>query len=68
MKIDVILEAGLEEAQVEQLAVQAERYGIQTLWVASFPSRRVAGSSVVLTDASRPRPAPRARAAAAAAW
>lgn len=40
MKVDVILEAGLEEAQVEQLAVQAERYGIQTLWVASFPSRR----------------------------
>ncbi len=40
MKVDVILEAGLPEAQVEALAVQAERYGIQTLWVSSFPSRR----------------------------
>ena len=40
MKVDVILEAGLPESQVEALAVQAEGYGIQTLWVASFPSRR----------------------------
>ncbi|MEZ5458201.1 MAG: LLM class flavin-dependent oxidoreductase [Steroidobacteraceae bacterium] len=40
MKIDVIVEAGLPAARVEQLAVQAERYGIQTLWVAAFPSRR----------------------------
>ena len=40
MKIDVIVEAGLPAARVEQLAVQAERYDIQTLWVAAFPSRR----------------------------
>jgi len=40
MKIDVILEAGLPAPRVEALAVQAERYGVQTLWVASFPSRR----------------------------
>lgn len=40
MKIDVILEAGLPPARVEALAQQAERYRIQTLWVASFPSRR----------------------------
>lgn len=40
MKIDIILEAGLPSARVEALAVQAERAGIQTLWVASFPSRR----------------------------
>jgi 5,10-methylenetetrahydromethanopterin reductase len=40
MKVDVILEAGLPAATVEALAVQAEGYGIQTLWVASFPSRR----------------------------
>jgi alkanesulfonate monooxygenase SsuD/methylene tetrahydromethanopterin reductase-like flavin-dependent oxidoreductase (luciferase family) len=40
MKVDVILEAGLPESQVEALAMQAEGYGIQTLWVASFPSRR----------------------------
>ena len=40
MKIDVILEAGLPAARVETLAVQAERYGVQTLWVASFPGRR----------------------------
>lgn len=40
MKIDVILEAGLPPQRVESLAVQAERYGVQTLWVASFPSRR----------------------------
>jgi alkanesulfonate monooxygenase SsuD/methylene tetrahydromethanopterin reductase-like flavin-dependent oxidoreductase (luciferase family) len=38
--IDVILEAGLPAARVEALAAQAERYGVQTLWVASFPSRR----------------------------
>ncbi len=40
MNVDVILEAGLPADRVEALAVQAERYGIQTLWVASFPSRR----------------------------
>jgi 5,10-methylenetetrahydromethanopterin reductase len=40
MKVDVILEAGLPESRVEALAVAAERHGIQTLWVASFPSRR----------------------------
>lgn len=40
MKIDVIVEAGLPAARVEQLAVQAERYDIQTLWVAAFPARR----------------------------
>ena len=40
MKIDIILEAGLPAARVEALGQQAERYGIQTLWVASFPSRR----------------------------
>ncbi|MCU0759432.1 MAG: LLM class flavin-dependent oxidoreductase [Steroidobacteraceae bacterium] len=40
MKVDVILEAGLPEARVEALAVAAEGYGIQTLWVSSFPSRR----------------------------
>lgn len=40
MHVDVILEAGLDAARVEALAVQAERHGIQTLWVASFPGRR----------------------------
>lgn len=40
MKVDVIVEAGLPAARVEALAVQAERYDIQTLWVAAFPSRR----------------------------
>jgi len=40
MKIDIILEAGLPAPRVEQLGQMAERYGIQTLWVASFPSRR----------------------------
>jgi alkanesulfonate monooxygenase SsuD/methylene tetrahydromethanopterin reductase-like flavin-dependent oxidoreductase (luciferase family) len=40
LKIDIILEAGLPAAHVEQLGQMAEAYGIQTLWVASFPSRR----------------------------
>lgn len=40
MKIDIILEAGLPAAHVEKLGQMAEAYGIQTLWVASFPSRR----------------------------
>ncbi len=40
MQVDVILEAGLPAARVEALAVRAERYGIQTLWIASFPGRR----------------------------
>lgn len=40
MKVDVILEAGLPATRIESLARQAEGYGIQTLWVASFPSRR----------------------------
>ena len=40
MKIDIILEAGLPADRVEALGQLAERHGIQTLWVASFPSRR----------------------------
>lgn len=40
MDVDVILEAGLPAARVEALAAQAERCGVRTLWVASFPSRR----------------------------
>jgi len=40
VKIDIILEAGLPADRVERLGQLAERYGIQTLWVASFPSRR----------------------------
>jgi len=40
MKVDVILEAGLPAARVEALGQLAEKHGIQTLWVASFPSRR----------------------------
>ncbi len=40
MKIDIILEAGLPADRVEGLGRLAEGYGIQTLWVASFPSRR----------------------------
>jgi alkanesulfonate monooxygenase SsuD/methylene tetrahydromethanopterin reductase-like flavin-dependent oxidoreductase (luciferase family) len=40
LKIDIILEAGLPADRVESLGQLAERYGIQTLWVASFPSRR----------------------------
>ena len=40
MQIDIILEAGLPATRVAALAVQAERFGIQTLWVSSFPSRR----------------------------
>ena len=40
VNIDIILEAGLPAERVEHLGQLAERYGIQTLWVASFPSRR----------------------------
>lgn len=40
MQVDIILEAGLPAAQVEALGQQAEGFGIQSLWVASFPSRR----------------------------
>jgi alkanesulfonate monooxygenase SsuD/methylene tetrahydromethanopterin reductase-like flavin-dependent oxidoreductase (luciferase family) len=40
MRVDIILEAGLPAARVEQLAHLAEGYGIDTLWVAAFPSRR----------------------------
>lgn len=40
MQVDIILEAGLPASRVEALAVEAERYGVQTLWVASFPGRR----------------------------
>ncbi len=40
MKIDIILEAGLPASRVEHLGQLAEGYGVQTLWVASFPSRR----------------------------
>jgi 5,10-methylenetetrahydromethanopterin reductase len=40
MQVDIILEAGLPAARVESLARQAEGYGLQSLWVASFPSRR----------------------------
>lgn len=40
MQVDIILEAGMEPRRVEALALEAERCGIHTLWVASFPSRR----------------------------
>ena len=40
MKIDIILEAGLPAGRIEALGQLAERHGIQTLWVSSFPSRR----------------------------
>jgi alkanesulfonate monooxygenase SsuD/methylene tetrahydromethanopterin reductase-like flavin-dependent oxidoreductase (luciferase family) len=40
MQIDVILEAGLPAHRIEKLGRMAESYGVQTLWVASFPSRR----------------------------
>lgn len=50
MQVDIILEAGLPEARVEALAVQAEGYGIQTLWVASFPSRRDPVAALVLAS------------------
>ena len=48
VKVDVILEAGLPESAVAALAVQAERHGIQTLWVSSFPSRRDPVPALVL--------------------
>jgi alkanesulfonate monooxygenase SsuD/methylene tetrahydromethanopterin reductase-like flavin-dependent oxidoreductase (luciferase family) len=40
MRVDVILGAGLPAAAVEALGVTAERYGVHTVWVQSFPSRR----------------------------
>lgn len=40
MQVDVIVEAGLPAERVAGLGQMAERYGVQTLWVASFPSRR----------------------------
>jgi 5,10-methylenetetrahydromethanopterin reductase len=50
VKIDVVLEAGLPAAQVEALAMQAETIGINTLWVASFPSRRDPVPALVLAS------------------
>jgi alkanesulfonate monooxygenase SsuD/methylene tetrahydromethanopterin reductase-like flavin-dependent oxidoreductase (luciferase family) len=40
VKVDIILEAGLAADRVQSLGRLAESFGIQTLWVASFPSRR----------------------------
>ena len=55
MQVDVILEAGLTAARVEALAIQAERYGIQTLWVSSFPSRRDPGPALALASRATSR-------------
>jgi 5,10-methylenetetrahydromethanopterin reductase len=49
MQIDVILEAGLPAGRVEDLGRMAERYGVHTLWVASFPSRRDPLPTLALT-------------------
>ena len=40
MKIDIILDAGMPAAQVEDLGKLADKYGIQTLWGSCFASRR----------------------------
>ncbi len=40
MKVDVILDAGMPAAQVEELGQIAEGLGIQTLWGSCFASRR----------------------------
>lgn len=40
MKIDIILGAGHTAAEVEELGVLADRYGLNTFWNQSFPSRR----------------------------
>lgn len=40
MKIDVILGAGHTAAEVEELGVLADGYGLATFWNQSFPSRR----------------------------
>jgi alkanesulfonate monooxygenase SsuD/methylene tetrahydromethanopterin reductase-like flavin-dependent oxidoreductase (luciferase family) len=40
MKIDIILDAGMPAAQVEELGQLADGYGIQTLWGSCFASRR----------------------------
>jgi 5,10-methylenetetrahydromethanopterin reductase len=55
MQVDIILEAGLPASRVEALAVQAERYGIQTLWVSSFPSRRDPGPALTLASRATSR-------------
>jgi alkanesulfonate monooxygenase SsuD/methylene tetrahydromethanopterin reductase-like flavin-dependent oxidoreductase (luciferase family) len=40
MKIDVILDAGMPAAQVEELGRLADQFGISTLWGSCFASRR----------------------------
>ena len=40
MKIDVILGAGRPAAEIEELGLLADRYGLGTFWNQSFPSRR----------------------------
>jgi alkanesulfonate monooxygenase SsuD/methylene tetrahydromethanopterin reductase-like flavin-dependent oxidoreductase (luciferase family) len=40
MKIDVILDAGLPQSEVEQLGAIADELGIHTLWGSAFASRR----------------------------
>lgn len=40
MKIDVILGAGHTAAEVEELGILADGYGLNTFWNQSFPSRR----------------------------
>jgi alkanesulfonate monooxygenase SsuD/methylene tetrahydromethanopterin reductase-like flavin-dependent oxidoreductase (luciferase family) len=40
MKIDVILGAGRPASEISELGELAERYGLQTFWNQSFPSRR----------------------------
>ena len=40
MKIDVILGAGRTATEINELGQLAERYGLQTFWNQSFPSRR----------------------------
>lgn len=40
MKIDIILGAGRTAAEIEELGLLADRYGLNTFWNQSFPSRR----------------------------
>jgi 5,10-methylenetetrahydromethanopterin reductase len=40
MKVQLFLEAGIPPAEIANLGVLAEGYGVQTLWASSFPARR----------------------------
>ena len=40
MKVQLFLEAGIPPAELAELGVMAEGYGVQTLWASSFPAKR----------------------------